>query len=66
MDIKDHKLEVLDWESIERIQHNGRTGNSYWKTFEDSGIRIRIVEYPQGYVADHWCEKGHIVHLLEG
>jgi len=25
----------------------------------------RIVEYSQGYLADHWCHKGHIVHCLE-
>ncbi len=23
-------------------------------------------EYTKGYLADHWCEKGHIVHCLEG
>ena len=27
---------------------------------------MRIVEYSAGYVADHWCQKGHIVHCLEG
>ena len=31
-----------------------------------SQLRIRIVEYSSGYLADHWCEKGHIVHCLEG
>ena len=25
-----------------------------------------MVEYSKGYIADHWCEKGHIVHCLEG
>ena len=30
------------------------------------GLRIRIVEYSPGYLADHWCQKGHIVHCLEG
>ena len=29
-------------------------------------MRIRLVEYSKGYLADHWCEKGHIVHCLEG
>ena len=24
------------------------------------------MEYSPGYVADHWCQKGHIVHCLEG
>lgn len=27
---------------------------------------MRMVEYAPGYVADHWCAKGHIVHCLEG
>jgi hypothetical protein len=30
------------------------------------GLRIRIVAYSAGYLADHWCQKGHIVHCLEG
>jgi hypothetical protein len=25
-----------------------------------------MVEYSPGYVADHWCEKGHVVLCLEG
>lgn len=25
-----------------------------------------MVEYSKGYIADHWCRKGHIVHCLEG
>lgn len=29
-------------------------------------MRIRIVEYSEGYIADHWCQKGHIVHCIEG
>ena len=27
---------------------------------------MRIVEYTLGYVADHWCTKGHIPLCLEG
>jgi quercetin dioxygenase-like cupin family protein len=30
------------------------------------GLRLRIVEYTNGYLADHWCKKGHIVYCLEG
>ncbi len=25
-----------------------------------------MVEYSPGYVADHWCERGHVVLVLEG
>ena len=32
----------------------------------NAGLRLRVVEYSAGYVADHWCKKGHIVYCLEG
>jgi hypothetical protein len=44
----------------------GETGVAHWQTLQLPGLRIRIVEYSTGYLADHWCEKGHIVHCLEG
>lgn len=56
----------IDWDSIEKIEHKGETGTSFWQTIEFGGLRIRIVEYSKGYLADHWCEKGHIVYCLEG
>ena len=31
-----------------------------------NNIRVRIVEYSAGYLADHFCEKGHILFCLEG
>ena len=28
----------------------------------DTGaLRVRMVEYSPGYLADHWCAKGHIL-----
>ncbi len=27
---------------------------------------MRLVEYTPGYLADHWCEKGHVLLCLEG
>jgi hypothetical protein len=29
-------------------------------------VRVRQVEYSAGYLADHWCERGHILFVLEG
>ena len=34
--------------------------------FRSGGIRVRMVEYSPGYLADHWCSKGHILLCLEG
>jgi hypothetical protein len=66
MDNKNIPFQTIDWSQIPRTEHKGETGVAYWQTLNFDGLRIRIVEYSAGYVADHWCEKGHIVHCLEG
>lgn len=57
---------VTDWESVPRTEHPGETGKAFWKTVEAGGVRVRIVEYTPGYRADHWCDRGHVVLVLEG
>jgi len=57
---------AIDWSTVEKTTHTGETGTSFWQTLQLDGIRMRIVEYTAGYLADHWCAKGHIVHCLEG
>jgi len=57
---------AVDWNAVAGEEHKGTTGTSFWKTLQLPGLRIRIVEYSPGYLADHWCWKGHIVHCLEG
>lgn len=59
-------FQTFDWENIEKVEHKGDTGTSFWQTVEFDGLRIRLVEYTAGYFANHWCQKGHIVHCLEG
>lgn len=59
-------FEKIDWDSIEKVEYKGETGKAYWQTIQFEGLRIRLVEYSNGYLADHWCQKGHIVHCLEG
>jgi hypothetical protein len=58
--------QTIDWTVIPKTQHKGESGIAFWQTVQLPGLRIRIVEYSKGYVADHWCHKGHIVHCLEG
>jgi mannose-6-phosphate isomerase class I len=59
-------FQTIDWTSIERIEYKGETGLAFWQTIQFAGLRIRLVEYSNEYLADHWCQKGHIVHCLEG
>ena len=57
---------TTDWSQVERTEHPGETGTAWWRTREFGGIRVRMVEYTPGYVADHWCSKGHVLLCLEG
>ncbi len=57
---------VINWDTIEKVDYPGERGNAFWQTLNFPGLRVRIVEYSAGYIADHWCQKGHIVHCLEG
>ena len=59
-------FQAIDWATIEKTTHQGETGIAWWQTLRLEGLRMRIVEYSPGYLADHWCEKGHIVHCLGG
>lgn len=56
----------INWEAIEKEEFQGEKGHAISQTLQISGLRIRIVDYSAGYLADHWCKKGHIVHCLEG
>lgn len=59
-------FQTIDWKSVPKTQHLGRTGVAYWQTLQFEGLRVRYVEYSKNYLADHWCEKGHIVYCIKG
>ena len=57
---------TTDWSNVEATKHLGDTGFATWRTREFGAIRVRMVEYSPGYLADHWCSKGHILFCLKG
>ena len=57
---------TTDWSTLEATEHTGNSGKAFWRTQNFGTIRVRMVEYTPGYLADHWCKKGHILLLLEG
>ncbi len=66
MRIQNVPFTVTDWNDVAASEHPGIQGAAYWKTFEAGNIRARIVEYSPGYVADHWCSRGHVLYVLDG
>jgi hypothetical protein len=57
---------TTDWSAVERTEHRGAAGLAYWRTRQFGAVRVRMVEYTPGYVADHWCAKGHVLLCLAG
>ncbi len=66
MQMSDIPFGTTDWSDVERTEHKGEIGTAYWQTRNFGPLRVRMVEYTAGYLADHWCEKGHILLCLEG
>jgi mannose-6-phosphate isomerase class I len=64
--MKKISFQIIDWSDLPKSINQGETGRSMSQIIEYPGLRIRIVEYSAGYLADHWCQKGHIVYCIEG
>jgi len=57
---------TTDWTAIAPTTHAGDSGVATWRTRQFGDIRVRMVEYSPGYLADHWCQKGHILLCVDG
>ena len=66
MEMRNIPFGLTDWGDVPETIHPGEAGTARWRTREFGDIRVRVVEYSPGYRADHWCEKGHILYVLEG
>jgi quercetin dioxygenase-like cupin family protein len=66
MKIENVPFMTTDWNKVTATTHAGETGTALWRTVEVGNLRVRIVEYSSGYLADHWCSRGHVVYVLEG
>jgi hypothetical protein len=57
---------TVDWSDVRETIHPGETGTAFWKTQQYGDTRVRMVRYSPGYLADHWCKRGHILLVLDG
>jgi len=57
---------TVDWNAVEPTLHAGDPGEARWRTRHFGDVRVRMVEYTAGYVANHWCDKGHFLLCLDG
>lgn len=66
MNIHGIPFTITNWNLVEVKEYPGSTGVAKWRTLHFGDVRIRMVQYSPGYVADHWCSKGHFLLCLEG
>jgi quercetin dioxygenase-like cupin family protein len=66
MDMKNIPFGITEWSQIAPVKHKGQAGTAWWRTQQFDSLRVRMVEYSAGYLADHWCSKGQILLCLEG
>jgi quercetin dioxygenase-like cupin family protein len=66
MRMTDIPFGVTEWSEVDPTVHPGETGEALWRTQNFGDIRVRRVSYSPGYVADHWCRKGHVLYCLAG
>ena len=66
MRLENLPIGAVDWHKVAAAGHAGETGTATARTCDLGGVKLRVVEYGPGYRADHWCAKGHIVHVLAG
>ena len=66
MHISNIPFGTTEWSKIETTKHLGEQGFALWRTQQFDQIRVRMIEYSENYLADHWCEKGHILLCLSG
>ena len=57
---------TVDWASLETVLVPGATGSAHMRCCPAAGVQIRVVDYGPGYLADHWCAKGHILYVVTG
>ena len=57
---------TTDWATVSATKHPGASGSAACRTIDVGDVRVRMVEYSPGYLADHWCNRGHVLLVLEG
>ena len=66
MKLPNSPFTATDWSLVAPTTHPGETGQALWRTVTIGDLRIRMVEYSQGYLAEHWCDRGHVLYVLSG
>jgi hypothetical protein len=57
---------MIDWTNEPAVTMPGETGTATARARRFGDIQLRLVDYSAGYLADHWCDKGHVLFVVTG
>ncbi|MGH9897306.1 MAG: DHCW motif cupin fold protein [Pyrinomonadaceae bacterium] len=57
---------TTDWSQTPAVAVPGESGVANVQTHQAGDANLRLVEYTAGFLADHWCAKGHVVYVIAG
>ncbi len=57
---------VTDWSRLAPTRIPGASGVVQSRSHQVGDVQLRLVEYGVGYLADHWCAKGHVIYVVSG
>ena len=57
---------VVDWSAMPVTTFSGSSGTGSERILNMGDLRVRVVDFSAGYFADHWCDRGHVLFVLEG
>jgi hypothetical protein len=66
MKIDPFPFQTVEWNEIEATSKPGQAGVVLTRSTTMGDVQIRRVDYSPGYIADHWCVKGHVLRVLSG
>jgi hypothetical protein len=66
MDLAGLPCGMIDWAGEPAVTVPGATGAATARTRQFGGIQLRLVDYSAGYLAGHWCDKGHVLFVVAG
>ncbi len=66
MNLTGFPFTATDWDQVDQERKPGESGEVTSRVQQFGAVRVRRVDYSPGYVADHWCRKGHVLYVLAG
>jgi len=66
MKLNGFNTQIINWENFKPAETPGVRRKNTAKETNSGGYYIRIAEYSSNYETAEWCDKGHIIHCIEG